>query len=173
MQPSHDGMQPVEIRTDRVGELMNELAKVVSELTPGDRAELRRGDPDDPGSPAFWRIAISRLAPRKYIDLESPNSRSLSQWVVILGALAQLEGLHSPRRNLGRALAEAGFSELRLTRLLRAEDGQLLGLVRQAVHFLAAKGQEVDVADLARLILYRGPKIRRSIASQYFTFIEK
>lgn len=154
--------------TDRVGGLINDLATFVSALGPGERADLRRGDPDDPGSPAFWRIVVTHLAPRGFIDLEAPSNRALSQWVVILGSLAELEGLHNPRARLGRALAEAGYSELRLTRLLRAEGGQLLDAVRQMVHFLSAKGTDVDVAEIARLVLFDGAWIRRSIASHYY-----
>lgn len=168
-------MQPLpEIReteprsTDHIGSLVNELATRISAMGTGDRAELRRGDPDDPGGPAFWKLVVSHLAPRGFIDLDAPHSATLSKWVVILAALAELEGLHNPRAHLGRALAEAGYSELRLTRLLRSEGSQLLDLVRQMVRFLASKAVDVDVADIARLVLSDGDWIRHSIASRYY-----
>lgn len=168
MQPQFEPQQSVARSRDALGSLIDDLAKAIAGMSTGDRAELRRGTPDDPGSPAFWKLAVTHLAPRGFVDLQDASLATLGRWVVILGALAELEGLHNPRARLGRTLAEAGYSELRLTRLLRAEGNQLLDAVRQAVHFLASKGAEVDVAEVARLVLSNSVRVRRAIASHYY-----
>ncbi len=74
--------------------------------------------------------------------------------------------------DLGRALAEARFSELRLERLLRGDEASQLEHVRLTARFLAAKGQAVEPTHLARLILEDDPEraetLRRDIARAYF-----
>lgn len=154
----------------RIGRLAVIVAK---ELSPGDRADLRRASPDDFGGPAFWKVAASHLTPAGLIaGAGSIRDRQEREWIVILSAIAHLEGLHAPKRPLGAALAESGFSELRLTRLLRADGMLLLNQVRQMVHFLGSKGTSTNVADIARLVLSdtrsERARVRRSIARNFY-----
>jgi CRISPR system Cascade subunit CasB len=89
--------------------------------------------------------------------------------------MAHLTGLHAAGRSLGTALADAGFSELRFVRLLRATDDTLLRLAIEAARFLAAKAQPSNQVDLALLVLSDGwtdasarERVRRQLARGYY-----
>lgn len=69
---------------------------------------------------------------------------------------------HPHRSDLpaGRVLADAGYAESRLERLLSAEDETLKTLLLRTARFLAAKGAPVNWVDFARLLLTRDPDKR-------------
>lgn len=138
-------------------------------IAPGEAADLRRLKPANPAAPAFWRILAHYVAPQFERALTEEEER---RWAVILNALAYLVRLDAPGQRLGTALREAGLSELRLVRLLRAEGERLEDAVRQTARFLASKGRSANLAELARLVLSDGRKdperVRRDIARDYF-----
>ena len=142
-------------------------------LSSGDVAELRRLDPRDPCSPAFFKLMASTVDPSTDLP-HSGTARDAAErrWAVIFHAAATLSGLHRPSRSLGEALQASGYSELRLVRLLRARGDQLVKEVRTCSHFLAAKAEPCDLADLARLVLVTGSDkaeaIRRRVARGYY-----
>lgn len=157
--------------------IVNRLIESIRQMSPGDRAELRRARADEPGGPAFWRLAVHVLAPANEISLEGAGREHRERrWAVILAALATIEDLHAPGIRLGRALARAGLSELRLVRLLRASDDGLFHLVRTTVHYLSSKREPVDCADIALLVLSDGrsdeASVRRRIARDYYANLE-
>jgi CRISPR system Cascade subunit CasB len=94
------------------------------------------------------------------------------RWASALNALALLNELHAPMVRLGRALAEASFSELRFSQLLRAREEQLEAQVRRAARLLASKGSRVDVTGFLDLLLSQdapyAEQIRRRIARDFF-----
>ncbi|NBB84656.1 MAG: hypothetical protein GVY12_00305 [Bacteroidetes bacterium] len=103
-----------------VGTAAHLLRKSVSS---GDRAELRRISPERPFTPALWKLLL---------DMDQHDAPPWSaqeqwerRWATLLMGLAFCAELHDYTRSLGSALAEAGYSELRLVRLLRAEGEQL------------------------------------------------
>lgn len=139
----------------------------------GARASLRRLHWDDPTSPAYWRFLTEYVQEAGLLPADGEGRHDVEvSWAAILAATAQLADLHRPGRALGLALAAARFSELRLVRLLRARDRALLENVRLAARYLAAKGEYVDCADLAWLVLgHGGPsgeKMCRDIARDYY-----
>lgn len=140
---------------------------------PGDVAALRRLAPDSPWCPAFWRIAAGFLEPARQLGGGPNREEAERRWAVILSILAHASSLHTPSKPLGAALAEAGFSEMRLLQLLRAEAASLLAAALQAARFLAAKGQEADLAQLADLVLSDGKphadEVRRRVARSYYS----
>lgn len=151
-------------------------AQVGEAMAPGDVASLRKLRPGALWSPAFWRILVVNLSQ----ELPAGGQARLDterNWAVILQAVAQLRGLHEPETSLGRAMARAGASEPRLLRLLRAGDEPLADAVRTAAHQLAAAGQAVDCADLARLVLSDGRRdeqlVRERIAYDYYAEIQR
>lgn len=151
--------------------LIVRLAAVVErELSPGDLADLRRLRPEEPASPAFWKLAATYLSD----SLPGGPGREEAErrWAAVLGALANLRGLHRSDRPLGRALAEAGLSEMRLLRLLRARDAALYDVTRGVVHYLAQKAEPADLGQLAGLLLDqdgdRAEAIRRRIARAFY-----
>src|SRR5262245_47404356 len=144
---------PVETKSDTLSSVVGKLAWALSNtVTPGDLAALRRLKPGDPSCLAFWKIVADHLAgafPERGLFREQAEAR----WGVVLSAMAELEGLHQPNRPLGRALAEADYSELRLLRLLRAHDEILADSARTMAHFLRSKADRCSQTDIARLIL--------------------
>jgi CRISPR type I-E-associated protein CasB/Cse2 len=155
-----------------VGALAHAIEKL---LSPGDVAELRRLHPTDLSYPVFWRICAAHLAP--VLPLGAARDEAERRWAVILQALAELRGLHSPGARYGRALASAGIAELRALRMLRASGSALYDSVRTISRYLAATGTPANCSELALLVLSDGrdeaESIRRRIARDYYAQLEK
>lgn len=155
-----------------LNQIVNGLAAAISRsLSPGDVAALRRMAPEDVATPAFWRLAATHL--ENELRGEGPAAEARERrWAVVVAALAVTAGLHAPGRSLGSALAAAGLSELRLTRLLRAHGDALPAEVRSVATYLAAKAVPFDAVDLARIVLSDGgpseEQVRRGIARSFF-----
>ncbi len=152
--------------------LVGLLARAIARaLPPGDVAALRRMAPHDLATPAFWKLAGTVLEGEFRGEGPGVEGRERN-WAMVTSALAITSGLHAPGRGLGAALAEAGLSELRLTRLLRAHGDALWAEVRMVAAYLASKAKPFDAADLARLVLSDdGPSeepVRRRVAKSYF-----
>ncbi len=151
--------------------LVNRLAHALArELPPGDLAALRRSSPEAP-SAAFWKVAASLLG-EALPEGGAARDEAERSWAAILAGMALTEGLHRPGRRAGAALAEAGYSELRFERLLRARGSQLLAALRGAAQYLASKAVPLDWSDLAGLVLSEGgpseEQTRRGLARSYY-----
>ncbi|BBL71646.1 type I-E CRISPR-associated protein Cse2/CasB [Methylogaea oryzae] len=121
----------------------------------GERAALRRLSPDAPPSLAFYRFAFKHLPP----DWEAQRNA----WMAIVSGIALMcPRPHRPDRAAGLALAEAGYSEKRLERLLAAEGDTLHTLLLRAVRFLAAKNATCNWVQFARLLLSTGEEKREA-----------
>lgn len=140
----------------------------------GECAELRRMRPAALPPPAFWHI-VARLVEPRHPPPSSEAGRTAweKHWATVLAGMALLD--HDPDRSPGRALAEAGFHELRLRRLLRASDERLADELLSAARFLSAKGMSMDWREGARIVHYdpdRAPSwadtVRRRVARDYF-----
>lgn len=149
---------------------LDALARQVQHLGTGPLARLRRLDPQraDTWPTDFWKLFSAHIEP--LLGEEATTELVQRRWATILGAFAQVDpgGPHP-----GTALAQVGYSELRLNRLLSARDDRLLDEFRAAARFLAAKKMPVDVGQLARLVLYdpdssAGDGVRRHLAGAYF-----
>ena len=142
------------------------LAHRIDTLDPGDRAVLRRGDPEAEPSLVFVKLALRTPLP----DWEA----NVPAWQTIAAGMALLlpPGGRSAGPGLGRALADSDFSEARLERLLAAEGATLRGLFLRACRFLAARSVAIDWLDAARLLLTRKPDAARQarlhVATSYF-----
>ncbi|MCY4438165.1 MAG: type I-E CRISPR-associated protein Cse2/CasB [Chloroflexi bacterium] len=153
-------------------------------LSPGDRAELRRMDPDSPGPAVYWRLMAEH-------DLL--GNRALERkWALILHGIALMtprigvdgvpQSAHNGSTPVGRALflggeaqREKGFySESRLNRLLTARGGMLRTLLARAFRTLASAGVSFNWREMAQFILSEGydeeaaERARRRIASEYY-----
>ncbi|MDZ7717620.1 MAG: type I-E CRISPR-associated protein Cse2/CasB [Balneolaceae bacterium] len=144
-------------------------------LSTGEMADLRRISPDQPFTPALWRLLLMQ-------DLDhSPGwirqERWERRWATLFMGMAHCAGLHNYNLSLGEALAEAGWSELRFVQLMRATDETLETHLRRVAQFLAGKNQEANWTDVARLLFYQsgeaGEKIRLSISRDYYSKIYK
>lgn len=151
--------------THGLSHTVGRLARVLSgEAFPtGERARLRKWSADSPPSLAFLRFGFSELP-------EGWQARS-EDWEVLVAGLALMypQG-HDPGRPAGRALAEAGYAEARLERLLAADGDMRRTLLLRAARFLRAKNTSCNWIDFAFLLGLGGDPepARRRLADDYF-----
>ena len=161
-------------------EAARRLAPQLPRLSPGDLAQLRRLDPDEALTTAYWKLWAEHLVVLN-LPAETTREEHERRWAIVLAAMARLvtrsgtQGriLHNKGVPIGRALAAAGYSELRLDRLFRADGEGLADEVRRLASFLSSKAVAGDLSDLAELVIHqqgdRAEKVRRSIARAYFS----
>jgi CRISPR system Cascade subunit CasB len=166
--------------TDRIeyGNIIGKTATMMQKegaLSTGEMADLRRISPDEPFTPALWRLLMM-------LNLdESPGWIRREQWerrwATLFMGMAHCAGLHKYEISLGEALAESGWSELRFVQLMRAKDETLETHLRRVAQFLASKNQEANWTDVARLLFFQtgeaGEKIRLSISRGYYSKLYK
>ena len=148
-------------------------------LSNGDRAALRRISPDEPYTPALWKVLLLLESGGHRADRGDPAAER--RWALLLSAMAHLVdpavNLHDPHVSLGEALARAGWSELRFVSLLRARGETLERMLRRMAQFLASKAAPVNTADLARLLFggseAKADAIRLEISRRYYTTLHQ
>lgn len=151
-----------------IGRIAGLLRYGAGVLSTGDVAALRRMDPAKPAA-AFFKLTGVVLVE----ELGKPAQEELeTRWASIIVGLAHLGNLHRSGAGFGRALANAGYSELRFPRLLRADASRLVDEIPTLARFLTAKAVPVDWAGAARLILSAGrsdeENTRRRLAREYY-----
>ncbi len=141
----------------------------------GVAARLRRMDPQAPET-VFWSVLADAVPP----ELKT-TTLAEAGWMIVLNGMATMSpDPHVGGIQLGRILAETGYSEMRLTRLLRA--GSREDLAREigvACRWLRAKGRAVDWIGLAAFVFtqlgVRLPGMRQvgpdAVARGYFDTI--
>ena len=147
------------------------------EYSPGHRAQLRRMDPEEPDSAAFWRL----FTRRNLSTIGEPDSQK--RWAAVIQGIALMTGHDRGRPTpLGRALFSGGdqertkplYSEHRLNQLLAARGQLLRTLLRRAFRILVGTEQAIYWPQVAELVLYDGnnedeaEKVRHQIASDYY-----
>jgi CRISPR system Cascade subunit CasB len=167
-------MTPFAATQPSISELVQRIAALLAHgggmLTTGDAATLRRMDPRHVDAP-FLKLVGLVLDAQLPVD---PAAREPleTRWAAIVVGLAHLGVLHRPGVHLGAALADAGFSELRLVRLLRADEERLIDDLPAVARFLSARGVAADWTDAARLLLSAGRSddetVRRHLARDYY-----
>ena len=160
------------------GKIVGKVASMIQQegaLSTGELADLRRISPDQPFTPALWRILMM-------LDLDKSPSWIRQEhwerrWATLFMGMAHCAGLHEYKISLGEALAEAGWSELRFVQLMRAKDETLETHLRRVAQFLASKNQEANWTDVARLLFYQsgdaGEKARLSFSRDYYSKLYK
>lgn len=124
----------------------------------GDRAALRRWAPGQPLPLAFYRLWL------RHMNQELPTEAATQAWMLLAWSLATLGAeAHAPGRPWGQALAESGFSEGRLERLLSAPDDIRPDVFMAAVRFLAAKGERFDLTEAAFYLLTSDAEKREAV----------
>ena len=133
------------------------------DFPPGDRAKLRRLSASAPPSVAFLRFAFAHLP-------EGWERRQELWQTLVAGVALMYPQQHDASRPLGRALAEAGYAEARLERLLAAQDDTRRTLLLRAIRFLRAKNMGCRFSDFAHLLgLGDNPEAAsQRIARDYF-----
>lgn len=132
---------------------------------PGDLASLRRLRADALDPLTLWRNLVRW-------GVDPRGDAEVAGWADTLALLASAPEVHQRGRHLGQALAEAGVSEARLLRLLRAEGDAFAAQARSVLHLLASSGESADLSFLAELRFALSPQRRehicRNIASNYY-----
>ena len=155
------------------------LAGQIAALPDYDRggfAGLRRMDPDEPDTAAFWRLMASEDL------LGSPVIER--KWGLILHGIALMtrtagddvssRSALDRRIPVGRALYDNGYSETRFNRLLTARGDMLRVLLTRMFRMLAADQATFDWREMATYILNEGyddeaaERNRRRIAREYY-----
>jgi CRISPR system Cascade subunit CasB len=136
----------------------------------GERAALRRMTPGHPLPLSFYRFAFSRL-PKGW-------EHAIDDWTTLVAGIALMSpNAYNAQVGLGRALAEAGYSESRLERLLAAEYEVRRALFLRAIRFLAAKSKPFNWAEGARFLLTKSESKRETlnlhIARDFYRRIDK
>jgi CRISPR system Cascade subunit CasB len=149
------------------------LKRGVEEAGSGELAELRRATPRQPWSGALWRLLGDSLADEAWPTSDSQREQLERRLAALLAAMAASSTLKQGAQPLGAALARAGYSELRLNRLLRASDDKLLDEVRAMAAFMESRSEPIEWSELAKLLVYepdeeRGEHARRFIARRYY-----
>lgn len=148
------------------------LARLIQrpDFPASDRAAFKRWAPGQPPTLGFYRLFL------RGENSELPLASQTESWMLLAWALCN--GIaYLPDRSLGQALAESGFSEPRLERLLAADPDLLPEVAASALRFLAAKSDGCDLLQLMRLLLARDTDAReaihRRIASDYFRHLPR
>ena len=161
------------------GDIAFRLAGQVAGLPDHDRggfAGLRRMDPDEPDTAAFWRL----MASEDLLGIPEVERK----WGLILHGISLMtrtagddvagRSAHDGRNPVGRALYENGYSETRFNRLLTARGDMLRALLTRMFRMLAADQATFDWREMATYILNEGyddeaaERNRRRIAREYY-----
>jgi len=135
----------------------------------GERAALRRMAPGQPLTLAFLRFAHRHLPEHWHRSRDA-----IDDWVTVVAGIALMSpNAHRPDRGLGTALAESGYAESRLERLLASRGHARRVLLLRAARFLAAKNSAFNWVESAQLLLTKDPDrqeaLHRGIAGDYFS----
>ena len=146
-----------------------------SAFSRGDLAELRRMNPEEPDSMAFYRLMGARGLLR--------NEALETKWAMIIHGIAlMIPTAHHSGTPVGEALFEGGvpgrtsafYSALRLNRLLKSEGSVQVTLTKQLFLMMKAASQPFDWREMATFVLSEGidhetaEESRRSIARSYY-----
>ncbi|TSE20599.1 CRISPR type I-E CasB/Cse2 [Tepidimonas alkaliphilus] len=152
---------PNSIQPSNLSSMVGRLAAIIGarHYPAGDRSALRRWAPGQPVPLAFYRLWL------RHVGADLPAQYQTEAWMLIAWAIVTLgEKAHDPQRPWGQALAEAGFSEGRLERLLSAPADVRADLFVQAVRFLAAKDERFDLVEAALYLVTEDEAKREGLA---------
>ncbi len=128
-------------------------------LPTGERAALRRMHPSQSVPLVFHRFSL------RYLPADWDQTvEARKDWVTLVAGIALMSpNAHRPDLGLGKALAQTGYSEARLERLLAAEGDTRRALLLRAARFLAAHATACNWVEGALLLLTRDPDKREAI----------
>ncbi len=133
------------------------------EMSTGDKASLRRMNPESPNSAVFWKLMSQRGISR---------NADVSKWGLIMHGMAVMSHAsaraHNPRINVGRALYEGDgsrtpfYSEDRLSTLLAARGPALRRILARLFRMLASQRCAFNWREMAWFILNEGSHEERA-----------
>lgn len=135
--------------TEEIARRALSIAAAIAAADPGEKAEARRMD--ERGAPVFWRQVARLDLPR----WREADWLGFTRLVALLTPAAATQSIHDETRPLGAVLADAGFSERRLARLIAARGPARTEALERAIRMIARDRPRLDVIDLARAALDR------------------
>ena len=135
-----------------LGNIITNLAETIEakEYGTGDRARLRRMDPNAPDSEAFWKLMVRD---------GMPSNPDIAKWGLIVHGMALMAHgaslAHNSKIPVGQALHQV-YSEHRLSTLLAARGPVLHRLLERLFRMLANEGCSFNWREMARFILSEG-----------------
>ena len=151
-------------------EAIPKIAFEIARLEPGPAAALRRGPYNGAGAAAFWKL-LARHNPVGAAHNEA-GWAALMQAIAVLtpkGRDPEKQSAHDYSLPMGRALCEAGFSELRLARLLSAAPELRRDVaVRTCRRLAAGEFNRFNLVHLGEFVLFGGDRTDRRIARDYY-----
>lgn len=173
-----------------IEETIESLSAKLLGLDPGPLAELRRMQPDGPGTPIFWRLAAQ-------YNFRDPDLGAWKQIVRILALLTPRGSrsgdarLHERSRRLGAVLCDGGnpawpppgpepnpaLSEQRLARFLAMSSAQRGDALERIARLLARTRDPqsgINCVEIARLLLYPDDvRQLQDIARDYYSKLDR
>ncbi len=146
----HSSLDPSEQLRKAVGTIARRMG-TEGGMSSGQLAELRRISPENPFTPALWKLLYEYDLQDAWMGLDQ-NTYERRMATLLMG-MAHCAGLHDYGTPLGRALAESGWSELRFVRLMEARGETLEALIRRLAQYLSSKGQPANWVNVAWLLL--------------------
>lgn len=137
-----------------------------NDMSNGDRANLRRMDPNEPGRAS---LALYRLFAD--VGLEPKGEEMTRRWTLVVHCLALARGRHAKDAPTGKVLCDLPLTEGRFNMLMAADMEVLFDLLPRLARRLDAKPVVIDWAPLAMLALHgntkEGDRQRQKIAQDY------
>ncbi len=165
-------MKTVHAPEETLQQLMGKLAGIISSdrFPTGERAALRRMVPGHPLPLSFYRFAFRHL-PQGW-------EYAIDDWTTLVAGIALMSpNAYTPRVGFGAALAEAGYSEFRLERLLSAKYETRQTLFLRAIRLLSAKSKPFNWTEGARFLLTKSEGkqeiLNLQIARDFYSKINK
>lgn len=145
-----------------IGEIERGYEGKGSVLSRGDISALRRMDTKNPAV-AFWKLmaAVS--------NDDTPKGR----WEIVAKCMAIMAPhIHNGNASPGKALRDSGFSassDLRISRLLKAEGDPFEDYLVSAVRFLANKGKPINWFRFAEFVFYQNNEAKNRLARDFYS----
>ncbi len=146
------------------GESAASAFRVISEMSSGDRAKMRRGDM----TAAFWRTwegaALGEL-----------SGMRADRWGRFFKAVAIFVGTGTSeisKERLGKSIAESGISTSRFEKMITAPVDVRADILDRMVVQLAKNRRSINVYDLCELYLYDDPRGLRDISRSFYMNIK-
>lgn len=156
------------VPADTLNDTVFHLGVALARLPPGPLARLRRARPGD-GAADFWGIYFKQKLERQ------PGASADWEWVVAALALLTPTGNDPDKRSahaglpLGKALFDAGVSNMRVAKVLNAPFPERRGALMRLVRILARADARFDTRELARLLLFsEAATDLRRLAQNYY-----
>ena len=150
-----------------VGRMISDFSRSNSHeggsLSKGDISSLRRMDPKEPCS-VFWRMLASNK-----VEGCPENDR---KWALVVKCMAITYPNMDSQVNPGQSFRDAGFSQasdIKMSRLLKAEEGPFEDYLVSAIRQVSAKKVSINWMKFAEFVFFQNIKSKRNLAKDFYS----